>query len=526
MSFELDAEKIINGALDKVRDIIMTRPIEAEMILKQLLRACPDHPQGLSLLGIVQQSTQEFDESIKTLERAIEIDPNNPDNYNNMALNYANLDQYEKSIEYLNKALEMKPDSHLYINNLALQFRQIGKHQVALDLFNKALQLHEAAELWCNMGGVYGEMKDMDNAERCFHNAISIKSDLAAPHVDLAFSKHLRGDWEGGFTEYEWRFKHFPQLRFYHKAYDQEKRWTGQESLEGKRILLYGEQGLGDMLQFVRYCPKLKEKGAHTIVHCADVLESVIRRCPGVDETVVADIVNLQNEATSRLPDYDYQCSLMSLPYLLKDFQISDKPYLKPLATLDFKDYKDTFNIGICWAGSPAHPNDAARSTYLKNFKIIHDLPGVKLFNLQVQSARRVYAAGKRIVDFAEGSEDMKIVDMRPMIQTFEDTATIISGMDLVLTVDTALVHLAGALGVKCCVLVPYNPDWRWKLEGRRTEWYRSVRLFRQPKLHDWKSVFEEVAAYIMALSWEYNNEDYLQAKRQELQEAEATRGD
>jgi len=524
MSFELDAEKIINGALDKATQLAMERPIEAELILNQLLRACPDHPKGLGLLGVVKQRTQEFEESIRVLSRAIEVDPENPDNYNNMALNYANLDQYERSIEYLNKALEMKPDSHLYINNLALQYRQIGKHDIAIDLLNRALQLHEAAEVWCNMGGVYGEQKDMENAERCFYNAIRLKPDLAAPHVDLAFSKHLRGDWEGGFTEYEWRFNHFPQLRFYHKAYDQSKRWTGEQPLKGKRILLYGEQGLGDMIQFARYCKQLAERGAFTIVHCADVLESVIKRCPGVGETVVANIVNLENEATSPFPPYDYQCSLMSLPFLLKDFTVSDEPYIKPLATLDFKDYKNTFNIGICWAGSPAHPNDAARSTYLKNFRIIHDIPGVKLFNLQVQPSKRIYAAGKRIVDFAEGAEDMKIVDMRPMIQNFDDTATIISGLDLVLTVDTALVHLAGAMGVKCYVLVPYNPDWRWKLDGRRTEWYRNVRLFRQPKMHDWKSVFEQVAQEIEAISWEYNNEDYLQAKRQELQEAEAAR--
>lgn len=490
---ELDAEKIIGHALEKARSILLDRPIEAEMILSQLLRACPDHPQGLSLLGIVKQRTLEFDESIKILQKAIEIDPDNPDNYNNMALNFANLDQYEKSIQFLDKALELKPDSHLYINNLALQYRQIGKHDVALQLLQKALKLHDASEVWCNMGGVYGELKDLDNAERCFHKAIELKPDLAAPHVDLAFSRHLRGDWEGGFTEYEWRFKHFPQLKYYYKAYDQTKRWTGDQPLEGKKILLYGEQGLGDTIQFVRYCSILKERGAYTIVHCPSSMDSVIKRCPGVDETVNADIVNIKNVANI-FPEYDLQCSLMSLPYLLKVFSTEKSIYIKPVTKLEFNDYRDTFNVGISWAGSPAHPNDAARSTHLKNFRVLHDIEGVKLFNLQVNSSKRVYAAGKRIVDYTEDCDDMRIVDMTSMIQTFDDTATIISGLDLIITIDTALVHLAGAMGVQCWALLPFNPDWRWKVDGKSTEWYDSVHLFRQPKLHDWESVFQEVA--------------------------------
>ena len=135
------------------------------------------------------------------MQKAIEVDPDNPDNYNNMALNFANLDQYEKSIQFLDKALELKPDSHLFINNLALQYRQIGKHDVAINLLLKALQLNNAPEIWCNMGGVYGEMKDLDNAERCFNRAIDLKPDLAAAHVDLAFSRHLRGNWKGGFAD-------------------------------------------------------------------------------------------------------------------------------------------------------------------------------------------------------------------------------------------------------------------------------------------------------------------------------------
>lgn len=496
-----DAEKIISKALDTVKDILVTKPLHAELILQQLLKACPDHPEGVGLLGVLKHRLKQFDESIVLLEKAIQLNPNNADNYNNIALNYANLDQYDKAIEFLDRALELKPDSYLYINNLALQYRQIGRHDVALQLMDRALTIQNAPEIWCNKGGVYGEVKDLENSEQCFKKAIEIKSDLAAAHVDLAFSYHLRGDWKKGFEEYEWRFKHFPQLKYYLNAYDQTKRWNGQ-NLEDNTILLYGEQGLGDTIQFVRYCPYLKLLGAKTIVHCPDILESVIKRCPGVDEVVVKNILT-PGENDAPFPDYDYQCSLMSLPHLLNLDFIPNFEYIEPAVKFELKDYKDTFNVGISWMGSPAHPNDLARSTYLKYFRSLHDIPGVKLFNLQVNSGKRIYASGKKIIDYSEGCEDMRVVDMTPMIQTFEDSATILSGLDLVISVDTALVHLAGAMGVPCWVLVPYNPDWRWKLEGEETEWYNSLRLFRQSRPGDWEGVFKTVHEELNKLTGE-----------------------
>lgn len=492
MTIELDDEAIIKQAIEKVKDLIITKPLYAEVILNQLLRASPENPQGFSLLGVLKQRMKQFDESIILLEKAINLDPNNADNYNNIALNYANLDNYSNAILYLDKALEINPNSYLYINNLALQYRQIGKHDIALQLMDRALEISNAPEIWCNKGGVYGEIKDLSKSEECFLKAISINPEIAAAHVDLAFSYQLRGEWKKGFKEYEWRFKHFPQLKYYLNAYDQTKLWNGKDNLKNKTILLYGEQGLGDTIQFVRYCHFLKDRGAITIVHTPDVLESVIKRVHGVDKTVVKNIITPKEE-DEPFPDYDYQCSLMSLPYLLGMDYIPELPYIQPIAKLELKDYKNTFNIGVSWMGSPAHPNDAARSTYLKYFKAIHDIPGIKLFNLQINSGKRIYASGKKIIDYSEGCEDMRVVDMTPMIQTFEDSATIISGLDLIISVDTALVHLAGAMNVPCWVLVPFNPDWRWCIEGDKTAWYESLELFRQPKPGDWGSVFNQV---------------------------------
>ena len=509
---ELNTNEIIDKALEVAQRELVGRPIYAEIILKQLLKASPGNSQALQLLSIVKLKTGEFDEAIRIGEQIIELDPENPDNYNNLALSHANLDQFEKSIFYMNKAMELRPNNFLFANNLALQYRQIHRYDLAIDLFNKALEIKNAPEIWSNMGGVYGELKNMEKAEECFRTAITLDPNFTAAHVDLSFVHHLKGDWKEGFKEYEWRFDYFKQLNFYKAAYNQGKRWN-REPLEGKRILLYGEQGLGDQIQFLRYCKLLKDQGAYVIVHCSELLRRLFDRCSFIDDTLVRDIFSGKGE---EFPIHDYQCSLMSLPYLL-DTEIVDGKIFEPLATLNFKDYKETFNIGICWAGSAAHPHDAVRSTFLKYFQEIHDTPHVKLFNLQMCPTKRMFANGKQIIDFAEECDHLKIVDMTPMIQDFEDSATVISGLDLVITVDTALVHLAGSLGIPCWMMVPYNCDWRWKLTGDTTVWYDSIRIFRQPNPNDWQPVFEE-------LKKELDAQIVLQNKRSQLLETEVAR--
>lgn len=505
---ELDTEQIVKTALELAQKHIPTQPLISEIILKQLLRAIPDYPDGLALLGIVRQKMEQWEDSITIFEKAIEVQPNSPDCYNNMGRSYAMLNNYDKSIECMNKALELRPNHHYYISNLALQYRAIGNFDQAIELFKRAIEIENSADLWTNLGGVYAECHRMDESIDCLKKATEINEFFTAAHVDLAYSYHLTKQWEKGFIEYEWRLDHFHQFNYYRLIYDMDKRWKG-ESLVGKTILLFGEQGLGDMIQFSRYAKQLKERGASkVIIHCADILTSIMERVSGIDEVVNKDIDSSQEGFTitmtdSDLPYYDYQCCTMSLPYLLKDFHVSGKPYLKPKATLNSKSpqsYPDTLNIGIAWAGSPAHPNDMFRSVHLKHFEGLSKIPGVRLFNLQVNKGKRAYNNGTTTVDFTEGGSGVRMVDMTTMIQNFEDSATVITGLDLVITVDTALVHLAGALGVPCWALISYNPDWRWGLEGDKTEWYDSVTLYRQPKRADWESVFEKVEADVKSL--------------------------
>jgi Flp pilus assembly protein TadD len=504
-TFEVDSDKILEDALNTAERLIHEKPDLSEVVLSQLLKAYKDHHKALKLMGIAKFFQRKYQEAADHLAQALEINPEDAECYNDIALAYAGMEEFDKAQESLEKAVSLKPEQPVFYSNLALHYRQIGQHQKAIELFNKSLSINDKdVTVWVNMGGVYGEMKDTKNARSCFQKALEIDPNFAPAHVDLAFSYHLDGEWKKGFEEFEWRFKHFSQLKYYQSAYPEEKKWDGKTDLTGKRVVLYCEQGLGDTIHFARYIKEIKAKGCHTIVHCPPVLDSIMQRIEGVDETFGRDIVHNKGD---EIPEYDYHCSIMSLPHLLKSYKISGKPYISPIVTLKTKEqeaYKDTFNIGISWCGSPSHPNDKARSFHLSNFTDIHNLPGVKLFSLQVDLRQRMYE-NQTIVDYSNGCDNLKIVDMSNMIQIFEDSLTIVSGLDLVITCDTALLHLCGAAGIPCWGLIPFNPDWRWTLEGNITEWYDSVRLFRQTKPMDWKEVFEQVKEKL--------NEDFLSNK-------------
>lgn len=510
------ATEIMDGAVEKAGELIMTKPIIAEIILKQALKCDPEHSTALQLLGLCKHRMGDNAEAVEIIQTALDLDDTSSDNWNNLGLAYGGLGNTKKAIESIKKAIELNPDQFLFKNNLALQYRSLGDYENAVRYLKEAIASCEKPQLWLNLGGLYGEMRQIEESERCFENALKIDPEYPAAYVDLSFAYQLKGEWKKGFAAYEWRFWYYPQMRFYHNSYDMNKLWDGKSDLNGKRVLVYGEQGLGDIIQFSRYAKDLKNRGAYVIIHCPTNLDSVIRRIEGVDETTNRDIVN---DCGEKFPEYDYQFSMMSFPHLLDIEKIDGSPYIKPM-TNSFKDYMkeeygSTFNIGVVWAGSPSHPHDRKRSIPLKHFESIHNTEGVKLFNLQMEMRPRQYGVTYRnmesevtkvddacserfqpnseIVDYNEGGENMKLVDLTKMIQSFDDTATILAGLDMVICCDTATAHMAGAIGVPVWVAVPYNPDWRWTLEGDTTHWYDTMKLYRQPSQDNWAPVFERI---------------------------------
>lgn len=513
------ANQIMTDALDKAGELLSRKPEIAEVILKQILKCDPEHLGALQLLGLTKHRMGENAESIEIIQTALELDPLNPDNWNNLGLAYGGLENHKKAIECFQKAIEIKPSQYLYKNNMALQYRALEDYDNAIATMKEAIASNEQPQIWLNLGGIYLELKNIDEAKKCFERALRLDPELSAAYVDLAFAHHLAGNWKEGFAFYEWRVWYYHQMRFYRNAYDMNKLWNGKDDLNGKTVLIYGEQGLGDIIQFSRYIKGLKALGAYVILHCPANLDSVLKRVEGVDETTNQDITV---DDPVPFKDYDYQMPIMSLPHLLKIKEITGEPFIKSL-TSAFKEYieneyKDVFKIGIVWAGSPSHPHDRKRSIPLKHFKPIYDTEGVKLFNLQMDIRKRQYGVSYRcmenpdgkandkfkaengIVDYCDGCDDLRLIDLTQMIQSFEDTAVILEGLDLIICCDTSIAHLAGAMGKPVWVCLPYNPDWRWLAEGETTHWYDSMKLYRQPERDDWTSVFSKIKKDLDAL--------------------------
>lgn len=516
-SLQEQAGEIMENAMKTANELVQQRPQVAELILRQLLRCDPEHLGALELLGICKQHLGCYEESIEILETVLELDAKSADAWNNLGLAYNAVGKYDKAIECSNNAISISPHNY-YFGNLGLHYLSKKDYALAEKAVLDGLAIEKTPQLFGNLGCLYGELGDTDRARQSFLEALKIDPEYPVSHVELAFTYFLDGNWAEGFKEYEHRFEMYHQLSYYINQYDQQRRWDGKTSLEGKRILVYCEQGIGDAVQFVRYVRQLKERGAYTIVHCHEALELIFERVDWIDEIIVRDITTGKGQ---NFPEYDYQCASISFPYLLNDFNISGKPYLVP-ATLKFrehiqKDYGQTFNIGITWAGSPMHPNDRNRSIPLKLFKSISEMEGVNLFSLQLDTRPRKYnllhrepgkdaiyrtsfeSASSDCIDFCEGAEDVKMVDLSFMIQSVEDTATILPGLDLLISCDTATVHVAGAIGTPCWLLLPFSSDWRWG-KGDSTVWYDSIKIFRQQSKGDWAGVFKCVKEELDAL--------------------------
>jgi hypothetical protein len=261
--------------------------------------------------------------------------------------------------------------------------------------------------------------------------------------------------------------------------------WDGSY-LNGKSILVYTEQGIGDSIQFVRYLPMVKEQSGCVIVECQQSLCRLLKNCVGIDE-----IIEMTSHGKSPMK-FDVQIPLLSLPGIF-DATVDSIPqnlsYIKPDPVLvsqwrSMFDCDNNLKVGIVWAGNPKHKNDRNRSCSLKDFAHLTSIRGLTFYSLQ---------KGLASVEANNHPKGMKIINLDNELNDFADTAAAIDNLDLVIAVDTAVAHLAGAIGKPVWTLLPFVPDWRWMLKRSDSPWYPSMRLFRQRQLYDWDGVFDQV---------------------------------
>ena len=394
----------------------------------------------------------------------------------------------DKAMYYLEKAIEINPDDWRLYNKALPILGRFTKFEEALVYANTAIDKGGNIDVVFNKAIILGAIDRLEESIECYDQVLEFRPEDPECNFSRALELLKLGRFKEGWEGYEWRFKRGSQaVREMIGFLPVKPKWNG-EPLDGKKILLYIEQGAGDQIHFIRYAKMVKERGGHVIAACYPALEKIVRDIEGIDEVVVhGDDISLPVDL-----DCDFIQSIMSLPRIFgaNETNIPGDTYIKVRKTKKFSDLdnESAFLIGICWAGSEIHPRDYWRSCELKQFNILTDLQDVKFVNLQMSSSKRIWQQCGN-VDLIDGAV-VPMIDVRERIIDFRDTADLINRLDLVITVDTSIAHLAGAMGKPTWVALGHNTDWRWGMEGERTPWYPSMRLFRG---NSWEENFTNI---------------------------------
>src|SRR2546427_4574280 len=375
-------------------------------------------------------------------------------------------------------------------HNMGEAYRVTGKLEEAAACYRQELAVKPDDPMaHNNLGNVLLDEGKVAEAIACFRRVLALKPDYVHAHSGLGLALLRAGELSHGFTEYEWRWsiKQFEQQCA--GLILPQPFWDGSE-LNGGTILLYAEQGFGTTTQFIRYAPLVARRGGRVIVACQPELIRLLSSVAGIAQVV---------SEREPLPDFDLHAPLLSLPRIsgtTLETIPSQCPYLSPPESSSVKvevtpDVR--LKVGIVWAGLPIHRNDRNRSCPLSYFLELAELPGVAVYSLQKQPM----AAG-----LGEVIPGMPVHNLSGQIGDWADTAAAICQLDLVVTVDTGVAHLAGALGRPVWVLLPHvGADWRWMSGREDSPWYPSMRLFRQKSRGDWPAVFARVSAELQTLS-------------------------
>ncbi len=447
---------------------------EAETICMDLLKK-GDNPDANHIIGCLRMREKKFDESIEYLKKAIHSQPSNLGFHASLGCAYSSIKDYQKAINSFVTVIKADPKSsqvHFYLGEA---YRQTGKFKESLDHFNQCTSLsqdHLGSQLMT--GVVHEELKHFDRAKESYQACIETYPEYIAAHINLGMCCLLTGEYEKGWSEYEWRLK-LPEENHSHEL--KKPQWQG-ESLEGKKLLIICEQGFGDTIQFIRFAEQLTLGGAKISIMAPDELISLLNQQKGIEKVV---------SFKESLPDHDFYTYMLSIPKVIewKPNTFEQKfPYLqveeKDLSFISEK----KINIGLVTQTRRETGDEKSRSIDIEKFKNMFDEQKHNVISLDYFSNHK--------------DNKNKIMNVEPEIKDFTDTASIIQNLDLVISVDTVVAHLAGSLGIKTLLCLPAVPGWRWDLNfPKATPWYPSLELFRQPVHDDWDTVIKQIKEVI-----------------------------
>ena len=474
-----------------------------------------EHVDSLNARGVVLAKLERRDEALKSYDAALAIVPERADVLINRGLTLSEMERMTEALESFDKVLAKEPKHVAGLINRgnasiklkrpveALEYYEAalaiepdhaagltdrGIALTLLDRFDEALVCHDRAvslqpnlvAAHINRGNTYGCIARYEDALKGYVDALALEPDHTEAHFNAALTRLCLGDFRGGWEEYEYRWKK-KNIRWHPWEFSQ-RQWDGKEDLQGKTIMLVAEQGMGDTLQFIRYAPLVAARGAKVVAAIQRPIKKVVATVPGIS------IVCSEGDV---VPDFDLYCPLLTLPrWFETDLESIPTaiPYMLPYPE-DIRRWSGRLpqngrmRVGIVWAGNAAHGNDRNRSIALERFAPLFSVPGVDFISVQREVS----------VEHAEVLDAHGILRLGHEFADFTDTAAVVAMLDLLISVDTSVAHLAGAMGKPVALLVPFSPDWRWLLDKTDSRWYPSMRLFRQSAPDDWEGVVERV---------------------------------
>ncbi len=444
-------------------------------------KANPNSVNALNNYGIVLTALKRHEEALARFEKALSIRSDHINARSNRADALARLKRQDEALAAYDEILVREPNHLHALNEAAAIEAKFGRPEAALVRYERALAVApRTLELHVNKGTALRALNRFDEALKSFSAAAAIDPKRAEPHYNASLVRLCLGEFKTGWKDYEWRWRKADWADSLRHLFA--PLWLGKEPLAGKTVLLHAEQGFGDTLQFVRYVPLVARRGANVVLEVQPPLKKFLRCVDGAEQVIARG---------DALPDFDMHCPLLSLP-LAFETEIATIPadisYLRPAQELVTKWKARTPNggrlrVGICWAGSAMHLNDRSRSIPIERFARMLSVSGVDFVNLQ----KEVTAAQAAILN------EHGVTQLGQEFVDFADTAAVVSMLDLVITVDTSVAHLAGAMGKAVGMMVPFSPDWRWMLDRTDSPWYPTMRLFRQTGIGDWTGPVEQV---------------------------------
>jgi hypothetical protein len=392
----------------------------------------------------------------------------------------------EAEAAYL-RAIALAPAYAAACNNLAALLMERGDFEIAEIFYRRALQSRpDYPDALNNLGNLLKEQNRLAEAIGAYGEALRLKPDYAEARYNAALARLRAGDMPACWQDYESRWES-SQLRDARRVFAQPMLAPGT-SVAGKTVLLWAEQGMGDTMQMVRYVPLLAAKGATIYLEVQPAVSALFARVRGAERVFVRG---------DALPAFDLHCPMMSLPHVFEtrlDSIPADVPYIavdthERLAGADAAN-DGALHVGLCWKGNPAHRNDRQRSPGVEPFKTLLSIDRARFLGL-IPGARAEFLdlAGRAAIDPGR--------DLVETPEGFVETAALIDGLDLVISCDTSIAHLAGAMGKPVWLVLPFVPEWRWLMEREDSPWYPTMRVFRQARRHDWTELFERVREHL-----------------------------